>query len=285
MDLRASLEACPEWYHSIELAPGVITPGRVSSEALAGRWRALCLPDLRGKSVLDIGAYDGFYSFSAEAAGAARVVALDHYVWAADMAAYMAQWRQTREHGQSMPAPHESCHWHPETLPGKRPFDLAHAARGSRVRAIVGDFMMMDLAPLGQFDVVFFLGVLYHLTDPLGALRRVARVTAPGGLAVVETEAMEAVGMEDRATWEFFPGEELNHDASNWWAPNATGLEGVCRAAGFRDVANVTVPPRPGRRARLRTALRVFQGQPTAPLRYRLVAHARPAPAPNVRPL
>src|SRR5579864_629924 len=100
MDVRAGLEACPEWYHSIELAPGVITPGRVSSEVLADRWRALRLPDLRGKSVLDVGAYDGFYSFSAEAAGAARVVALDHYVWAADMAAYMAEWRQTREHGK-----------------------------------------------------------------------------------------------------------------------------------------------------------------------------------------
>jgi len=276
MDVRAILETCPEWFHSIELGPGMVTPGRWSSETLAGKWQAFRLPDLRGKSVLDIGAYDGFYSFAAETAGAARVVALDHYVWAADMAGYMAEWRTAREQGQPIPAPHESRHWHPETLPGKRPFDLAHAVRGSRVTAVVGDFMAMDLSPLGQFDIVLFLGVLYHLTDPLGALRRVARVTAPGGLAVVETAAVELAGMEDRPTCEFFPGEELNHDASNWWAPNATALDGLCRAASFRDVEILTPRRRLARRERVRAALHVLQGRPTRPIRYRLIAHTKP---------
>jgi tRNA (mo5U34)-methyltransferase len=266
------LAACPEWYHAIELAPGVVTPGRVPAGTLASQWKALRLPDLTGKSVLDVGAYDGFFSFEAERQGAARVVALDHYVWSTDMAAYMAEWRATRTTGQPIPAPHASRHWSPATLPGKRPFDLAHATLKSRVIPVVGDFATMDIAQLGQFDVVLFLGVLYHLTDPLDSMRRVAQLTAPGGLTVIETEAMEIQGREEQALCEFFPGEELNHDASNWWAPNATALEGLCRAAGFETVTRFTGRPRPpGWRKRLRTAL----GWPNPPVRYRIIAQAR----------
>ena len=75
---EAVLKDCPEWYHTIELAPGVFTPGRAPIEYYEASLRALRLPDSHGKSVLDIGAYDGFFSFAAERLGAARVVALDH---------------------------------------------------------------------------------------------------------------------------------------------------------------------------------------------------------------
>jgi tRNA (mo5U34)-methyltransferase len=273
---RAILETCPEWFHSIEVEPGVVTPGRISAEALAREWEALRLPDLAGKSVLDIGAYDGFFSFEAERHDAGRVVALDHYVWAADMAAYMAEWRATRAQGLPIPAPHESRHWQPATLPGRRPFDLAHRLRRSRVIPVVGDIMTMDLTLLGQFDVVLFLGVLYHLTDPLGAMRRVASLTAPDGLVVVESEAMELAGHEHRAVCEFFPGEELNHDASNWWAPNGTALAGLCRAAGLGNVTLLRPPPSYTIRARLGAARRALLGRPAVgPVRYRLIAQAR----------
>ncbi|HEX7589257.1 MAG TPA: hypothetical protein VF478_13155, partial [Anaerolineae bacterium] len=59
------LRECPEWFHSIELVPDIVTPGRQSAEAGAQELRDLRLPDLRGKSVLDIGAYDGYFSFAA----------------------------------------------------------------------------------------------------------------------------------------------------------------------------------------------------------------------------
>lgn len=276
MTLDEVLAECPEWYHAIELAPGVITPGRCAADELARQWRALRLPDLTGKTVLDIGAYDGFFSFAAEAASAARVVALDHYVWAADMASYMAEWRETKASGRAIPTPHESRHWRPETLPGKRPFDLAHRARRSRVESVVGDVMNMDLTPLGQFDVVLFLGVLYHLTDPVGALRRVASLTSPDGVAVIETESMEVLGQETRALCEFFPGEELNHDASNWWAPNAVALEGLCRAAGFQAVTPSPELPRDTWRRRLGVARRYWLGRSTeVHRRQRLIVQAR----------
>lgn len=266
------LQSCPEWYHSIELAPGVVTPGRAPLEVWNETLRKLQLPDLRGKSVLDIGAYDGFFSFAAEKLGAARVVALDHYVWSADMAAYMQEWRASRAAGASMPPPHLSKHWRPDELPGRRPFDAARAALGSKVEPIVGDFMTMDLAGLGRFDIVFFLGILYHLEEPLRALRRVAAITAPGGFLFIETEAVELPGAPDAPFCEFFPGSELNNDASNWWAPNAKALEGFARAAGFADFTLLAGPPHLSPTQRLQARMRRERlryramGRATAPL-------------------
>jgi tRNA (mo5U34)-methyltransferase len=119
---------------------------------------------------------------------------------------------------------------------------------------VVADFMTTDLASLGRFDVVIFSGVLYHLQDPLGALRRLASVA--GEIALVETAAIHAGELEGRAICEFYEDGELNGDPTNWWAPNGTALAAMCRAAGFGGVELLDYPP-------------------TAPERqYRLVAHA-----------
>jgi tRNA (mo5U34)-methyltransferase len=189
-----------------------------------------------------------------------------------------------------MPPPHKSRHWRPDELPGRRPFDTARSILDSRVEPIVGDFMTMDLTGLGRFDIVLFLGVLYHLESPLQAIRRVARVTAPGGLAVIETEAVEVPGLGNAAFCEFFPGQELNNDPTNWWAPNAKALEGLCRAAGFREVNLLVEPPSRPLGARLRSATknlifatrlptrlgyRKYVDMPLPRLRYRAIAHAR----------
>jgi tRNA (mo5U34)-methyltransferase len=242
---------------------------------------ALRLPALAGKSLLDIGAYDGFFSFAAERLGASRVVALDHYVWSTDMVAYVADWKSSQRSGAFLPPPHQSIHWRPAELPGRRPFDLAKRALASRVEPVFGDFMTMDLSKLGTFDVVLFLGVLYHLESPLEAMRRLRAVTAPGGLAILETEAMEIPGSGDRAFCEFFPGRELNNDPSNWWAPNAKALEGLGKAAGFREV-NVLTRLSPV--ARLGRAARGYLKQlktdklrsPVPSIRYRAFVHATP---------
>ena len=268
----------PEWYHSIELAPNVVTPGRIPLENLKRELRSLQLPDLRDKSVLDVGAYDGFFSFAVEKLGASRVVALDHYVWSADMASYMRDWRESKRLGTPLPAPHASRHWKPDELPGRKPFDLARRALKSTVEPVVGDFMSMNLERLGRFDVVLFLGVLYHMENPLQALQRLRSVTAPGGLVVIETEAIKVLGLESRACCEFFPGQELNNDPTNWWAPNAAGIEGLCRGAGFDDVKVLRSGPRVLRRAKryavslIREGLKGRVGLPL--MRYRAVAHA-----------
>ena len=66
------------WFHTFDFGDGLGTPGRdVTRRKLA----ALHLPDLQGRSVIDIGAYDGYFSFEAERRGARRVVASDHWAW------------------------------------------------------------------------------------------------------------------------------------------------------------------------------------------------------------
>jgi len=62
-------------------------------------------------------------------------------------------------------------------------------------------------------------------------------------LAVVETEAVTLPGFEDRAVCEFFEADGLYGDPTNWWAPNAKALEGLCRAAGFRRAEVLTTAP------------------------------------------
>ena len=73
-ELAESVASVPAWYHSIELAPDVVTPGYFDLRSIVDR---LPWPDVRGKRCLDIGSYDGFYAFEMERRGAAEVVAVD----------------------------------------------------------------------------------------------------------------------------------------------------------------------------------------------------------------
>jgi tRNA (mo5U34)-methyltransferase len=77
-ELEQIAQSVPFWWHSIDLGQGVVTKGYKSIEGLEHELKVLRLPDLSGKTVLDIGAYDGFFSFEAERRGAARTVALEH---------------------------------------------------------------------------------------------------------------------------------------------------------------------------------------------------------------
>jgi tRNA (mo5U34)-methyltransferase len=184
----------------MDLGSGVRTQGIYDPRRTV---RRLHLPDhLAGRRVLDVGAWDGYYSFEMERRGA-DVVATDHYSWGG------GGWGT------------------------KDGFDLAHDALGSRVRAVrIDPTELTPEAVGGHYDIVLLLGVLYHLRDPLLVLERVRAVT--GGLLVVETE----VGMllTRRPAAEFFPGTELNEDPTNWWAPNVAAMVGMLQAVGFRTV-------------------------------------------------
>ena len=259
--LQQLVNEVPFWFHTIDLGHGVQTPGRKPTENLESELVALHLPSLGGKSVLDVGAWDGYFSFAAERLGARRVVALDHYVWSMDLAAQVEYWQECREK-RILPAPYETLPhiWRPEELPGKRGFDTAREALGSRVEARVADLMDTDLDELGTFDVVLYKGVLYHLEDPLKGLRRVAAVTAER--AIIETAAVLVPGFEDSALCELYPFDELAGDPTNWWAPNETALHGLCRAVGFDRVETVFRSPH---------AVEPVGGDR---VRYRIVVHA-----------
>jgi tRNA (mo5U34)-methyltransferase len=205
-NLAARAEAI-RWYHTIDLGGGVVTKGIDDSPFRLAR---LDLPQsLAGLTVLDIGAWDGFFSFEAERRGAARVVASDYFSW------------------------------HGDGWGSKAGFELARRALGSKVEDLDIDVMDLSAERVGQFDVVFFLGVLYHLRHPLLALERIASVTRK--LLVLET-VVDMAGIK-RPAVAFYPGRELNNDPTNWWAPNLPALHGMLHDVGFADVRTVTPQP------------------------------------------
>lgn len=224
----------PYWWHSIDLGDDVVTPGQKSPELLAEELAALDLPSLAGRSVLDVGAWDGFYSFVAESRGAQRVVALDRFVWALDHPATRAFRDRYRADGRPTP-PYDTV---PElwdvSLPGKQGFDLCHELLNSSVETVIGTIHTVDPATLGMFDVVLYLGVLYHETNPFEALLRLRALSRD--LVVLESEMTFVPGRDDIPAALFFPGEECNGDPTNWWSPNQACLVGMALAAGFVSV-------------------------------------------------
>ncbi len=206
----AELEAVSkiQWYHSMDLGNGIVTRGWDTHTA--SRLKSLHFPEsLAGKSFLDIGAWDGFYSFEAERRGAARVLATDGFIWAGK--------------GWS----------------SKAGFDLAHKLLHSKVESQV--ISVYDITPqtVGQFDVVLFSGVLYHLEDPYLAIRNVASVTKE--LLILETHT--DLEFKRRPAIAFYPGAELNGDPTNWCGPNTAAVKAMLSSCGFTDVEVVYKHP------------------------------------------
>jgi len=206
-ELRTAVAAI-DWYHSIQLRPGLVTPGRNKS---ASALQNIRMPaSFAGKTVLDVGAWDGFYSFEAERRGAARVVALDTFAW-------------DERSGSA-----------------KSGFELARRALNSRVEDV--EVEVLDISPdtVGTFDVVLFLGVLYHMRHPLLALEHVASVTKE--MAIVET----ATDMRFSRTpvMAFYPERTRNNDSTNWWGPNPAAVKAMLHEVGFRKVVEIQPPSR-----------------------------------------
>ena len=198
-EIRAGMAGIT-WYHTIDLGHGIVTPG-IDHTPL--RIPPLGLPDdLSGWTVLDIGAWDGALSFEAERRGAARVLATDSYCW--------------RGEGWGT----------------KAGFEFARRALDSKVEDL--DIDVMDLSPerVGTFDLVLFIGVLYHLRHPLLALERVASVTDK--LLILDTHV--AAVKEKRPVMVFYPDAELNDDPTNWWGPNPLAVEAMLRTVGFSRI-------------------------------------------------
>jgi tRNA (mo5U34)-methyltransferase len=185
----------------------------------AVKWRnfAGAIPaDLSGKSVLDIGCNGGFYSIEMKRRGAARVLGID--------------------------------------------FDddyLAQARFAAEVSGLDIEFRRLsvyDVAALGErFDVVLFMGVLYHLRHPLLALDLVHEHVA-GDLLVVQSMQRGSQEVAPvRPDYDFFEMDHFDapgypkmhfiehryaHDPTNWWAPNRACMEAMLRSAGFEIVAH-----------------------------------------------
>lgn len=206
-----------DWYHTIELAPGVVTEGLFDHRPYVRRYG---LPDdLRGKRVLDAGTQDGFWAFELERRGA-DVTALD-----IDDPTELDWPPRLREGGV-------------RRMEGGFPlaagdgFDVAKRALGSsveRVSASVYDATPERLG--GSFDLVFCGSLLIHLRDPALALERLASVCR-GRLLLAEEYSRRLEWLPRLAVAEF-RGES---PWMTWWIPASRGWLSMVRCAGFEEV-------------------------------------------------
>ena len=204
------------WRHQIDLGDGILTPGTHAFDYPR-------MPeDLRGKTVLDIGAWDGMDSFEAERRGAKRVLATD--IW------YDPKWSKELWEG---------------IRKGMEGFLTAREILGSKVEYKNIDVYDMSPETVGEFDIVLFLAVLYHLPDSLLALRKIASVTKEMVVvesAVVKTRSEDIPLMAFKYT-NLLPGKEPS------CTPNLLCLKQLILAAGFKNVeisiSNVRIPEPP----------------------------------------
>jgi tRNA (mo5U34)-methyltransferase len=182
VNLEQAIATVPHWYHEFEFAPGVRTPGYRNSTALLA---SLNLPlDMSGLRVLDIGARDGFFSFECERRGAAEVVPIDY-------------------------VPAESTG-----------FLVAKEILGSQLTLRHENIYNLTAAEYGKFDIVLFLGVLYHLPDPMHALDILSQMMKTGSSLYVETIVIDdelPPGLAERPLMRFYPKASKNSDHTNYW--------------------------------------------------------------------
>ncbi len=206
--VRQRVASVAAWYHQILLRPGIITPGiNAPQETL----RHLELPaDCRGMRVLDLGTRDGFFAFEMERRGAA-VVAIDY-------------------------APKEATG-----------FQIVAEVLGSNVTYFQENLYSLSTAKIGVFDIVLFLGLLYHLPDPVQAIH-IVRSLCKGRLCL-ETHSIDNGLLLPDGTkkplaeihpilaqtplMQFYPGRTLAGDPTNYWGPNLKCLEGMLAECRF----------------------------------------------------
>ena len=151
-----------EWYQTIQVGEGVSTPGE-TGEAEQRKLEMMNLPeDLSGKSVLDVGCNEGFFSFEAEKRGASRVLAIE------------------------------------KSATAKEKFELIKSILQSKVELMFTDLLELDPSKLGKFDIVIFLSVFHHLRYPFMSIDRIFELT--GEYAVMEfVEAVPVDGSDQSA--------------------------------------------------------------------------------------
>ncbi|PWU07208.1 MAG: TIGR04290 family methyltransferase [Terriglobia bacterium] len=215
--IRQRVHELGDWFQNMDLRGVKTAPDHFLGDYPACKWRmfAHALPaDLSGKSVLDIGCNAGFYSFEMKRRGAARVVGID-----------------------------------------SDPNYLAQARFAAEVNRADIEFLELDVyqvVQLGErFDLVLFMGVLYHLRHPLLALdllhehvvgdTLVFQSLMRGSrdvLPLAPDYPFQETGIFDQPGYPamYFVERRYSHDPTNWWIPNRACCEAMLRSAGFAIV-------------------------------------------------
>jgi len=204
------------WFHAIELVPGCYSPGDCFPDLHFIEYPQT--QDLTNKKVLDIGAWDGGYTFMAEKRGG-------------QVTAYDIQ------------------------DPNHSGFNIAKAYLGSKARHIMGS--VYDLSPdqHGIYDVVYYFGVFYHLFDPVRAFCNINRVLDNGGLMLFEGAILDFAYNVDKA-WiplkhemapytsvplTYYTSKDYWNDWSTWFVPNLKCLQEWIISAGFEVLEIKTI--------------------------------------------
>jgi len=198
------------WYSPIDLGFGIVTRAGRHQRRFSRRLRLLRIPqDLRGKRVLDIGTWDGFFAFHLESLGA-EVFAIDN-------------WRS------------EEALQH---------FTFARRVKGSRVSFKRMDVHDLGVEAAGEFDLVFCAGVLYHLRHPFMALERIRKVCR--GQLILETVCMVPFMHARFPMIAFWPGDDEAIAKNGGWhiagAPTIPWVREALLSAGFSRVGVVYRP-------------------------------------------
>jgi tRNA (mo5U34)-methyltransferase len=216
-EARRVLEQVPLWFHTFALNSehGLYTPGVARDH----RYRVPFLPaSFAGQRVLDVGTFDGFYAFLAEHRGAARVVAVDNEQYVA--------WVKAR--------------WGIE-LDGGAGFRAIAGLLGSRVEYVRGD--ALALADTSErFDVILCFGILHRVENPLGLLRVLGALLAPGGRLLAETYGITGDDRTGTGIEVYPPGDVYRDDDYVYWGFSPGGLGALAAHAGFSDVTIHTTP-------------------------------------------
>jgi tRNA (mo5U34)-methyltransferase len=217
--IRRRVEELGQWFHNLDLGGVKTAPDHFLGDYPAIKWdrfSAAIPDDLHGKSVLDVGCNAGFYSIQMKQRGADRVVGID------TDEKYLAQAR------------------------------FAAEVSGTDI-----EFRKLSVYRVGelkeQFDVVLFMGVLYHLRHPLLALELlhehvVSDLLVAQSLLRGSKESLEVP--PDFPFWEeevfddekfprmYFVEKRFANDPTNWWIPNRACFEAMLRSAGFEILAH-----------------------------------------------
>jgi tRNA (mo5U34)-methyltransferase len=216
-DAEAILEQVPYWFHTFALnrAEGIYAPGTARDH----RYRIPAIPEsFEGLSVLDIGTFDGFYAFLAEARGADRVVAVDNEQY--------IEWVRAR--------------WGVD-LEGGEGFRAIHALLDSGVEYRKLD--ALDLDRLAErFDFIFCCGILHRVEAPARLLRLLCRSLALDGRALIETHGVFADPSDGDPVHRYRRGAVYPHDEYVYWGFAPAGIEMLGRESGLRRFELVDSP-------------------------------------------
>ena len=216
-----------EWYHTLELAPGVVTPGWFDTRQVVSQ---LPFPaSLAGKRCLDVATFDGFWAFEMERRGAAETVAIDLL----DVSEIDWPVNSSEEVKAALARRKE--------VDG---FALARKLLGSSVDRREMSVYDLDPEVVGTFDFVYVGSLLIHLRDPVRALERV-RSVCRGRLLLVDNVDLLLTLRHPRRPVAALDGVGRPW----WWKMNMAALVRAVEAGGFRVVAppsRIWMPPGPG---------------------------------------